>query len=112
MYRVCLQILEHHQNFIPMADFFRHTFIFNTVPQSSKAHELLVHSLHIMRDLLLPSVFLQPLIEALRHDDTSFLLLHGVPHPTIYSQRIISCIDCLHNRSIIRVPLRPKGYQS
>jgi hypothetical protein len=39
-----------------------------------------------MRDLFFAIVFLEPLVKALRNDDTPLLLFHGRPHATVFEQ--------------------------
>ena len=64
-----------------------------------------------MGDLFLPTVLLQPLIETLRNDNTPLAFFHRGPHPTVPHQRVITSIDCPHDRAVVGVTLGPEWHK-
>lgn len=73
------------------------TLKFCAIPETRKAHQSSVFPLHVMRQLLFASVLFEPLVETLDNDNASLLLLHGVPHSTAGSERVIAAVDGPHH---------------
>lgn len=86
----------------------RHTLVTNAVPKSSETHDLSIFSLGIVGNLFLATILLQPFIKPLRYHNASLALFHGVPHPSIRHQRVVSSVDCLHDGTVIWVSFGPE----
>lgn len=52
--------------------------------------------------------FLEPFVESLGDNDAAFLLLHGIPHTTIFTQGVITAVDCLHHGAEVGISFGPK----
>ena len=84
------------------------TFELDTIPQSSKAHELPILALGEVWYLLLPVILLEPLVESLCDDDAALLLLHGRPHAAVF----VTTVDGLHLGAVVRIALRPERHKT
>jgi hypothetical protein len=89
-----------------------HTFELNTIPQPCEAHELAILALGEVRYLLLATVLLQPLVEALCHNDAALLLLHGGPHAAVLEEGVVAAVDRLHLGAVVGVALCPEGHEA
>jgi hypothetical protein len=86
------------------------TFKLDHVPEPCEAHELAILAPSEVRHPL--AALLQPLVEALCHDDAALLLLHRRPHAAVLDERVVAAINRLHLAAVVGVALRPKGHEA
>ncbi|KAI7051748.1 DUF159 domain protein [Hortaea werneckii] len=86
--------------------------VLHHIPQPRETHHLAILPLYEVRDLLLTTILLQPFIEAFSDYDTSFALLHGIPHAAVLDQRIVAAVDRTHLGAVVRWPFGPERYKT